>query len=165
MIEIRKGYQTGLIADVTGLHAHFYSQNYGFGVQFERQVASGLSEFMGRIEQPVNQVFSACDTEGFLGSVSIDGEDLGSGIAHLRWFIIGDRARGQKLGGRLIGEALAFVDQSGFEETRLWTFKGLDAARHLYEQHGFELANEAPGSQWGTEVLEQEFIRKRTGPS
>jgi hypothetical protein len=40
------------------------------------------------------------------------------------------------------------------------TFKGLDAARHLYEKHGFSLVHEVPGTQWGTEVIEQEFVRE-----
>ena len=62
----------------------------------------------------------------------------------------------------LLEEATSFVDAAGFERTRLWTFKGLDAARHLYEKHGFELVHENPGKQWGTEVIEQEFERKRT---
>jgi hypothetical protein len=37
----------------------------------------------------------------------------------------------------------------------------LDAARHLYEAHGFELVEEHPGSHWGTEVYEQKFVRVR----
>jgi hypothetical protein len=40
----------------------------------------------------------------------------------------------------------------------LWTFQGLDAARRLYEKHGFRLAEEREGSQWGERVLEQRFV-------
>ena len=36
---------------------------------------------------------------------------------------------------------------------------GLDAARKLYEQHGFVLMEEYPGDQWGKQVLEQKFVR------
>lgn len=54
---------------------------------------------------------------------------------------------------------LQFVDAKGFEETQLWTFNGLHAARHLYESHGFKLAEENLGNQWGSEILEQRFCR------
>ena len=70
-----------------------------------------------------------------------------------------DRVRGQGLGGQLLTQALQFVDAKGFEETQLWTFNGLHAARHLYESNGFKLAGENLGNQWGTEILEQRFSR------
>lgn len=60
--------------------------------------------------------------------------------------------------GRLLPKkATSFVDQNAIDRTRLWTFKGLDAARHLYEKHGFQLEHESPGAQWGEEVIAQEF--------
>jgi hypothetical protein len=34
-----------------------------------------------------------CAASDIIGSVAIDGEDLGAGIAHLRWFIVGDTMR------------------------------------------------------------------------
>jgi hypothetical protein len=37
------------------------------------------------------------------------------------------------------------------------TFKGLDAARALYDRAGFRLVAEATGSTWGREVTEQRF--------
>jgi DNA-binding MarR family transcriptional regulator/RimJ/RimL family protein N-acetyltransferase len=161
-VEVREGYRSGVIASVAHLHASFYSQQYGFGAVFERKVASEMSEFMGRIDNPMNTTFSAYDGDELLGSVSLDGEDLGDSAIHLRWFIVSPRAQGLGIGNLLMGRATAFVDNNNtFDRTRLWTFKGLDAARHLYEKHGFTLAHETPGTQWGTEVIEQEFMRKR----
>jgi len=159
-LDIKTGYQTGLIAAVTDIHAAFYGENYGFGAVFERKVATEISEFMGRIDRPVNTIISAYRGDRLLGSVSLDGEDLGDRTAHLRWFIVSPSARGLGLGKQLIEKACAFVDEIGFRQTRLWTFQGLDAARHLYESAGFTLADEKPGSQWGNQVVEQEFIRQ-----
>ncbi|MBQ3301478.1 MAG: GNAT family N-acetyltransferase, partial [Eggerthellaceae bacterium] len=90
-----------------------------------------------------------------------DGEDLGANIAHLRWFIVDDSARGSGAGRKLLSAALAFADEQGFAETHLWTFDGLSVARHLYEAHGFVCVEEHPGNQWGREVLEQRFVRPR----
>ena len=36
---------------------------------------------------------------------------------------------------------------------QLWAFQGLDAARELYESHGFALAHEALGRQWCSSVI------------
>jgi predicted GNAT family N-acyltransferase len=41
-----------------------------------------------------------------MGSVAIDGEDLGNNKAHLRWFIMDDKVRGKGLGGQLLTQAL-----------------------------------------------------------
>lgn len=77
-IKYHIGYRTGIIAAVTNLHAKFYADNYNFGSVFESKVASELSEFMARIDKPVNTIVSAFNGEELLGSVSIDGEDYKS---------------------------------------------------------------------------------------
>jgi len=97
-----------------------------------------------------------------VGSVAIDGEDLGAGIAHLRWFIVDDEVRGAGVGRRLLQAALDFVDErAAFQATQLWTFSGLHAARSLYEAHGFACVEERPGDRWGRLVPEQRFVRPR----
>ncbi|GAG75690.1 unnamed protein product, partial [marine sediment metagenome] len=77
--------------------------------------------------------------------------------AHLRWFIISDVLRGRGIGNRLIKEALNFCRNKGYRRVYLWTFEGLNAAKHLYEKSGFELVEQNKGIQWGTEVNEQRF--------
>ena len=160
-MEICSGYFPTLLARVVEMHAAYYSQHYGFGPIFERKVATEMAEFLGRSDSSRNATFSAWQSGRILGAVSIDGEDLGKDIAHLRWFIVDDTARGQGIGKKLLAAAMSHVDQYRFAETQLWTFKGLDAARHIYEQEGFVLRQENPGQQWGTEVFEQLFVRLR----
>lgn len=158
-VRLAQGYQTGLTARITQMHARYYADVAGFGQPFESVVATGLAEFCGRLDRPGNAIWSAMQGAEIVGSVAVDGEDLGPGLAHLRWFILDDGARGQGLGRRLLSAALAFVDAQGFAETHLWTFRGLDAARHLYESQGFVLAEEWRGTQWGGAVQEQRFVR------
>lgn len=158
-IEVIQGYQTGLIARITQMHALYYAHVAGFGQQFETGVAGGLAEFCTRLHRPGNAIWTAVQGQEIVGSIAIDGEDLGEKIAHLRWFILDDPVRGTGTGRRLLSAALDFVDEEGFAEAHLWTFSGLDAARHLYESHGFELVEERPGTQWGKEILEQRFVR------
>jgi hypothetical protein len=44
-----------------------------------------------------------------------------------------------------------------YRHVYLHTFAGLDAARHLYQQHGFTLIDEHTTTAWGPPVLEQRF--------
>jgi len=123
-------------------------------------VASGLAEFCGRLDNPRNAIWTAMQDQSLVGAVAIDGEDLDPGVAHLRWFIVEDGQRGRGIGKKLLSTAIAFSEASGFSEIDLWTFAGLDAARHLYEAHGFVCVEERPGTQWGAQVNEQRFVRR-----
>jgi DNA-binding MarR family transcriptional regulator/GNAT superfamily N-acetyltransferase len=155
--QIVEGYQPGCIGDVASLHARYYSQHSGFGVFFEKKVATELAEFAESLPAPNKALWLYVDNGRSLASLAIDGDEA-AGVAHLRWFIVDDSLRGSGIGRRMIAHAMAFVDEH-FDETYLWTFKGLEAARHLYESFGFKLTDEVNGSQWGTTVIEQRFSR------
>lgn len=159
-LQIVQGYQPGAIGRITEMHARFYNRSVGFGAYFEGLVAGGLAEFSARLERPYNGLWLALHAGRIAGSVVVDGEDLGANTAHLRWFIVDDGLRGLGAGRQLLADAMAFCDRQAFAETHLWTFRGLDAARKLYEHFGFTLAEERPGKQWGSKVVEQRFVRR-----
>ena len=159
---VERGYRSGAIGRCVEMHAVYYARIAGFGRPFEAQVAAGMADFTARLGKPCNGLWLAVRGERIVGTVAIDGEDLGEGVAHLRWLIVADDQRGQGLGLGLLREALAFCDGEDFTETHLWTFRGLDAARRLYEAHDFLLAEERLGPQWGESVLEQRFVRRMT---
>jgi DNA-binding MarR family transcriptional regulator/GNAT superfamily N-acetyltransferase len=160
-VEIVRGYRPGIIARITEMHALYYARTSGFGQRFESVVAGGLAEFGNRLENPRNAIWAAMQSGSIVGSIAIDGEDMGEETAHLRWFITDENVRGGGVGRKLLSAAIAFADEKGFAETHLWTFSGLTAARRLYETNGFALVEERPGNQWGNEVLEQRFVRSR----
>ncbi|WP_305985063.1 helix-turn-helix domain-containing GNAT family N-acetyltransferase [Roseibium sp. MMSF_3544] len=159
--KIVEGYQTGMIGDIAALHARTHGVLIGMGPTFESVVSQAMAEFMPRIDNPVNNSWSVVEKDEIIGSISIDGEDLDGNVAHLRWFILSEKLRGLGLGRELFLRALDHCDGHGFDEIHLWTLKGLDAAKTLYERNGFELADEYVGDQWGKSVTEQMFIRKR----
>ncbi|GLC97279.1 MarR family transcriptional regulator [Cupriavidus sp. TA19] len=156
---IRQGYQPGCIGDVASLHARFYSEHWGFGAFFEKRVATELAAFASTLPAEGKALWLYVENGRSLASLAIDG-DTGTGVAHLRWFIVDDSLRGSGIGRQLMSIAMAFVDEH-YKETYLWTFKGLDSARHLYEAFGFALASEFEGDQWGTRVTEQRFTREK----
>ena len=127
------------------------------------RIANGIAEFSLRLDRPVNKLWLAVQRDEIVGSVAIDGEDLGDGKAHLRWFIMEDGLRGSGAGRKLLTKAIEFCDQQGFAEIHLWTAKGLDVARRLYETAGFVQTNEWVGHQWGPELTEQTFVRQKGG--
>jgi DNA-binding MarR family transcriptional regulator/GNAT superfamily N-acetyltransferase len=157
--EIIAGYEPGIVGRVVEmLQLHMHRQ-YGFGANFESRIAGDLAAFVARLESPANQIWRAEIAGRIVGSISIDGEDLGDGLAHLRWFIVDSGLRGSGIGETLLAAALEFCDRRGCRETQLWTVRGLDAARRLYLKHGFVLAEEYHGNQWGTRVLERKYVR------
>ncbi|CAM3574800.1 MarR family transcriptional regulator [Bordetella sputigena] len=158
---IVEGYLPGCIGDVAALHARYYAATVGFGVFFERKVATELAAFAESLPAQGKGMWLYVEQGRVLGSVAIDG-DMATREAHLRWFIVDGGLQGRGVGRGLLARAMAFAD-AWYDETYLWTFRGLDAARHLYESAGFQLAEEAAGSQWGEPVTEQRFVRRRPG--
>lgn len=157
--QIHQGYLPGCIGDIASLHARYYAQASGFGVYFERKVATELSDFAECLPAAGKSMWLYVDGGRTLASVVIDG-DAAARQAHLRWFIVDESLRGMGVGRALLARAMAFVDAQ-YDETYLWTFKGLDAARHLYESAGFTLTHASEGRQWGSVVVEQRFSRPR----
>lgn len=159
-VEIVRGYQPGLIGRALEMHLSYYSQFAGFGAFFESQLAQGLGDLVTRMDHDRNEAWTAKCQGRIVGTLFIDGQGLGQNTAHLRAFIVDGNIRGGGVGRRLLTEATNFVDSQQFEETHLWTFQGLDAARRLYESFGFLLKEQCIGRQWGEAVTEQLFIRK-----
>lgn len=159
-VKIVTGYHAGMIGRITEMHGSYYAREHNFGSFFERKVAAGLVDFSDRLDKSCNQIWLAMMNERVVGSVAIDGEDLGNNEAHLRWFILDDGCRGSGVGRKLIAEAMKFCDEQKFSSVQLWTFNQLKAARRLYESFGFELSKEWEGDQWGSTITEQQFTRK-----
>lgn len=157
--QIVQGYVPGCIGDIASLHGRFYAQHWGFGVFFERRVAQELADFAQSLPDSNKALWLCVENGRCLASLAIDGNP-DTRVAHLRWFIVDDSLRGTGVGRKLMSQAMRFVD-ARFDETYLNTFKGLDAARHLYESFGFVLTQEEEGTQWGSAVTEQQFRRKK----
>lgn len=157
-------YRPGALAAVVRLHIDWYARHWDFGRPFETKVAGELAEFLARADE-VRDFFQLALDDGkggdIVGSITVDGSETdasrAAGEAHLRWFIVGEGVQGRGVGQRLMSAAMDFCRDRGFSRVWLWTFAGLDAARALYERHGFELVEEVEQDQWGRTLREQKF--------
>ena len=86
-----------------------------------------------------------------------DGERVGSillakesdGVAQLRTLLVEPSARGLGVGRKLVSECVGAARDLGYEKMVLLTSQGLDAARRLYQAHGFLLTREEEQQVWG----------------
>jgi DNA-binding MarR family transcriptional regulator/GNAT superfamily N-acetyltransferase len=151
-VDVVEGFAPGALGRIAEMHGCYYADKWKFPPVFEAKVAAGLAEFV--------PIWLAVQAGRIVGSAALDGEDLGQGAAHLRWVIVDDAARGSGAGRKLVESAVNFSDARSYGEIHLWTFRGLDAARKLYESFGFKLLDEWRGNQWGVELAEQRFVRR-----
>jgi GNAT superfamily N-acetyltransferase len=139
------------------MHALYYHRHWSFGLYFEAKVAAGLAEFLQRFDRERDGFWLAMHGTAIVGSIAIDGLQAETEGAHLRWFILEPGLQGRGIGRSLLAVALEHCRRQRFSRVYLWTFAGLDAARHLYESAGFRLCRELEGRQWGVAVREQMF--------
>lgn len=156
-VEIVSGYLPGALGRIVSLHGTYYHANWGFDSFFDAKVSTEFGSFLREYDPTRDGVWLALSDGRVQGSIVIDGSTGFSDGAHLRWFIVADELKGRGAGGRLLRAALGFCREKAYPKVYLNTFAGLDEARRLYEAAGFQLVEQHPGSQWGTEVLEQRF--------
>jgi GNAT superfamily N-acetyltransferase len=167
-LTFRSGYFPGVIGQVALLHACYYHSAWGFDRSFEIQVAGEMAAFVARFNALRDGLWCALEPDGRLaGSIALCApQPEERRAARLRWFLVAPARQGLGLGRRLLERAVAFCRLQRYSPVVLFTFEGLDAARHLYEAAGFRLAETHAVAQWGRRIVEQRFdLRPERRPS
>lgn len=151
------GYYPGVVGKITELHAVYYYKNWGFDVTFETQVGRELSEFVRRFDKNRDGLWVATRRGEFAGAIAIDGSLASTDGARLRWFIVAPQFQKGGIGKTLILQAIECCKTKGYPKIFLWTFKGLEDARRLYESQNFRLCEENQVAQWGQHIREQKY--------
>ncbi|STW88705.1 putative MarR family regulatory protein [Klebsiella pneumoniae] len=159
-ISLMTGYQPGMIGRIAQMHGEYYARHHDFGAFFEGKVASGVAEFATRLSSPANQIWLAIregENRRLTGYRWRGPRPAGGAFAlvHSPMTAAGEPALA---GGSSARRWLSAIVAS-LARCSLWTFKGLDAARKLYESFGFTLIREWQGEQWGKVMTEQQFTR------
>jgi GNAT superfamily N-acetyltransferase len=160
---LRRGWIKGALGWVIAEHGRYYETYWKLGAVFEAKVAGEIGEWMARYDPARDLLLLAGDDNGILGAIILDGSgpNRPANCARIRFFIMTDRARGRGVGRLLMQGIMDFAQEAGFNRIFLTTFRGLDAARRLYEDFGFQMTDEHLDTTWGTPLWEQRFDWER----
>jgi len=150
-LAVLRDLQPGDIDWVIRSHGELYAAEYGFDASFKALVADIAAEFV-----------ASCDaTRERCWIAEMDGAPVGSlflvkasdEVAKFRLLLIDPKARGQKLGQRMVTESIAFARQCGYRRITLWTQSNLGAARKVYQDAGFALVATEPHRSFGQDLI------------
>ncbi len=165
-IRFSEGYRPGAIGRIAEMHALYYTRQWGFSALLEVQIARDCADFVKRYDADTDLLLLALNGDIIAGSIIVDLNDPASRHvadgdygARIRWFIVDDSIRGAGVGRKMMQRAVDHIDDFAGGRAWLTTFAGLHAARRLYEDFGFRLADERPDNTCGDPVHEQLFLR------
>jgi len=151
-ITIRR-HRPGDVGYIAYRHGVLYEKEYGLDHHFEKYVLQSLVTYLEDLSRGEIWVAECCGAiVGFIGIVGIS-----TTTAQLRWFLIEPDFRGTGLGRKLVATVMEHCQQQHYNHVFLWTFKGLDAARHLYQSFGFTLTEERENDTWNNQLIEQRW--------
>jgi DNA-binding MarR family transcriptional regulator/GNAT superfamily N-acetyltransferase len=137
---------------IVSRHAELYAQEYGWGEPFEGLCAQIVADFVNNYDPKLERCWIAEMNGENVGCVMVVKDEL-PGVARLRLLLVDPKARGLKLGTRLVDECISFARKSGYQKMTLWTHSILAAARRTYEKAGFTLTSSEPRHTWGKDVV------------
>jgi len=148
---VLRGPRPGDYGWVVQRHGALYAEEYGWNEEFEGLVAGIVGKFLEHLDPKRERCWIA----------ERDGENVGcvfavkqtATVAKLRLLLVEPKARGLGIGGRLVDECISFSRAAGYKKLRLWTNSVLHAARHIYEQAGFELVEEESHHSFGKDLV------------
>ena len=144
---------------IVARHAELYWQEYRWGWPFEGICAQIVADFINKLDPKKERCWIA----------EIDGENVGTvmlvkdeqpGAARLRLLLVDPKARGLRLGARLVDECIKFARKAGYKSMTLWTHENLTAARAIYDKAGFTLTSSEKKKSFGQNVVAEYWDMK-----
>lgn len=124
---------------------------FGWDETFEHVVIEILAGYLGGARPGRDRCWVADRGGAVIGSVFLQHRD--DETAWLRLLYVEPSARGTGLGGLLVDTCITEARRRGYRRLTLWTMNILNAARTLYERHGFVLTDETPVRQFDQDLV------------
>ena len=143
--------QPGDMGWVVSRHGALYAQEYNWDISFEGFVAQIAADYLKNLDPQKERGWIA----------EVNGENAGcvfivkksDEAAKLRMLLVDPSARGLGIGKRLVEECIRFARQRGYRKMTLWTNSCLLAARHIYQQAGFQLTESEAYHDFGQDLV------------
>jgi ribosomal protein S18 acetylase RimI-like enzyme len=151
-VDVRDELRPGDLEAIVAHHRRIYTEEYGVDSRFGDFVAAAVGRAADRGFPSVREAIRIVELNGeHAGSIGLS--DEGDGEAAIRWVVLSPEVRGIGLGRRLLGEMLAFAEDHGYRMVWLETFSDLQAAAHLYREHGFVVTSADTAPRWGRDSI------------
>jgi len=139
-------------------HGALYAASHGWHAEFEAMCADIGARFLRDYDPHCERSWIAERDGARVGAVFLMRRSRT--IGQLRFLFVEPSARGLGLGARLVSECVGHARHVGYRKMTLFTVRGLDSARRLYEAEGFRLTEEKPGEGWAEGSIEQRWDLK-----
>jgi DNA-binding MarR family transcriptional regulator/predicted GNAT family acetyltransferase len=136
-------------------HGIIYQTQFGWGTQFEGLVAELFGKFAMKHDPARERCWIAELNSERVGCVFVVQRE--PKVAQLRCLLVEPKARGKGVGAALVDACISFAREADYERMMLWTNKGLDSARKIYEAAGFELIEEQAHKDFGVPLVGQNW--------
>ncbi|HZE06302.1 MAG TPA: GNAT family N-acetyltransferase [Solirubrobacteraceae bacterium] len=136
-------------------HGEIYAKEFGWDTDFEKLVLQIVADYARDL--PARSGAWIAELHGERVGCIFCVPDAERDSAKLRILLVDPRARGRRLGHRLLATALDFAQTAGYRRVRLWTNHPLRAARRIYLDAGFTLTAEEEHHSFGVQLTGQTY--------
>jgi len=151
-------HEPGDLGWIVHRQAILYAEEYGWDEAYEALAAEIVARFIKNYDSKRERCWIAERDGARVGGVFV--ARASDEIAKLRLLHVEAESRGLGIGKRLVEECVRFARQVGYQKMTLWTQSILYAARHIYEEAGFQMVRSEPHHSFSKNLVAETWELK-----